>query len=338
MAVNARASLRHPTEIVSTGFAYPSDIVDNDEFFERCRFHITDDRDALIASSRMKQRYWCTSSESTTTLARAALADAMKGIDPDEIDVLIYSSCSTIPTIHYPDPDNPIVADGSPLLLEQLGRTQAIGIDLKGAYCAGFIRGLQLLDSMLQNENYRAGVLICSEVGSLFATAESNRSAFCFLVGDAAGAVVVRKNESAPRPGIIDYLGRTVPEHRKLQSWGPDGRSLLVRGQRASTAALGLMVESAQQLLARNGLAPSDIDWLLPIQTHTGAVDALCAALDWPRERCLWFGDQTGYAASASIPATLAEQRARGRIAPGELVLAVAVGSGMNSGAALFHA
>jgi len=327
------------SEIVATGFAYPQLIVDNDGFFARCRFPITNDRDALIAETRMVQRTWCGVGENTWTMARDAVRRALAGgeVTADEIDLVVVSSCSTIPMVSYPDPANPVVADLAPLVLAELGRDDAVGIDLKASYCAGFLRGLELCDAMLDNPDYRAALLVATDEGGRFATAETNRSAFCFVVGDAAGAVVLRKRRAAPRIGVIDTLGATAVGHAALTSWGPDGRSLVVRGAHAGRVGLALMLDAGRRLLARNQLAPDDIDWLLPSQTHAATVEALCDGLEIPRDRLVWSGDVTGYAASASIAATLGARLADHTLHKGDLVLSLAVGAGMNVAGAVYH-
>jgi 3-oxoacyl-[acyl-carrier-protein] synthase III len=327
------------SELVATGFAYPRAIVDNDAFFARCQFPITDDRAALVAETRMVQRTWCGPGENTWTMAREAVANAFAdgAVAPDEIDLVVVSSCSTIPMVNYPDAENPVVADLAPLVLAELGRDDAVAIDLKASYCAGFLRGLEVLDAMLDNPDYRAGLLVASDEGGRFATALTNRSAFCFLVGDAAGAVVMRKRAAAPRVGVVDTLGATVVSKAELTSWGPDGRSLIVRGARAGVAALELMLEAGRRLLARNRLTPDDIDWLLPAQTHIATVEALCDGLELPRRKLLWSGDVTGYAASASLAATLGARRRDHTLRKGDLVLSVAAGAGMNVAGALYY-
>jgi 3-oxoacyl-[acyl-carrier-protein] synthase III len=249
----------------------------------------------------------------------------------------LVSSCSTIPGVNYPDPHNPVVADLAPLVLRELGRESALGMDIKATYCAGFLRGMELMDLLLQNPNRRAGLLIATDEGGRFATAESNRSAFCFVIGDAAGAVILKKRAPGHRVGVLDYTGRLDTSKLDLMAWGADGKSIHVRGTRAQTASLELLISCARELLDRNGLTPGEVDWLLPMQTHIETIDTVVTALEWPREKLLWYGDVTGYAASASIPACLAEQIRLGKIKKGDLILSLAVGSGMNSAGALYY-
>ena len=327
-----------PVALIGCGHAYPSDVVDNETYFARCRFPIAEDRAALVRGSRMQRRYYCNEGENTYTLGRdaARMAIASSRVTAEEIDVVIVSSCTTIPGFNYPTPDDPVVADLSTLILKDLGRDGALGFDLKATYCAGFPRALQLMDALLQNPNYRTGLIVASDVGGRFASAPSNRSAFCFVVGDSAGAVVLKKGAPPSPSGILDYDGAMYPSQMHLTKLGADGRSLVVR-RRAGEAALRHMSEIGRRLLARHGLRPADVDWLLPMQGHAPAIDLLVQELRWPAERVLWFGDRTGYAASASIPTCLSAQVHAGHIRRGDLILSLAAGAGFNSGGALYR-
>ena len=342
---NARTGATHHSRIVAAGYAYPSDVVDNAGYYDRALFHVTDDRPGLEASSAMRQRRWCTPEENTWTLTRASvemLLDEAPGLR-GEIDVVIAASGTTIPLVHPPHADNPGMADLSPLVLQYLGRDDALGIDLKSAYCTGFLRGLQMADALLANPNYRAALVVAAEQGSRLATAASNRSAFSFLMGDAAGAVVLRRTplsgdvDPDAEVGMIDHTGRTDAAHYDLAGIGPDGRSATMKGSRAGELTVALMIEAGRELLERNGLTGSDLDWFLPIQTHPQVLQPVLEALDIPRGILLWEGDLNGFSGSASIPAHLAQVRSRGVLRPRQLVLSLAVGAGLNSAGTLYR-
>jgi 3-oxoacyl-[acyl-carrier-protein] synthase-3 len=331
---NARVRLRGNTEIVAAGHYFPKDRVSNEDFFARCEFPITDDREALVRDTRMVARTWCGPDENTWTMAREAVRMAVRGIDASEIDLVVVSSCSTIPMVNYPDPSNGVMADLSPLVLAELGKDDGVGIDIKAGYCAGFLRGLEVCDAMLENPNYRAALLVASDVGGRFATAPSNRSVFCFLVGDSAGAVVLRKSE---RRGLVDHLSVSVPSKADLTAWGADGKSLIVKGQRTGAASFELMLDAGKRLLARNHITGKDLDAFLPAQTSIAMLEALADGLGIARHKLLWRGDETGYSASASIATHLSYRLARGDLRKGQLVLSLAAGAGMNAGGALYY-
>jgi 3-oxoacyl-[acyl-carrier-protein] synthase-3 len=194
------------------------------------------------------------------------------------------------------------------------------------------------MDGLLGNANYRTGLVVATEQGSRFSIAETNRSTFCFIASDAAGAAVLRKRPAAPRVGLVDFVGRTAASKHAWVGIGPDAASMVMRGSRAGEATREMLLECARTLLERNGLREREVDWLLPIQTHGRIVDALCEGLEWPRRKLLYTGDTTGFAGSASIPACLAERMEKGVVRKGDLILSVAVGAGMNCAGALFHA
>jgi 3-oxoacyl-[acyl-carrier-protein] synthase-3 len=337
---NAREGASYASEIVGTGFAYPSERLDNDAYFARCRFPITTDREALVRETRMKTRNWCLSHEDTATMTRAAVANLLErhpGLER-EIDVVVVASGTTMTMAHPSDRENCAFADLSPLVLRQLGRTDALGLDIKACYCTGFLRGMQVVDGLLANPNYRTALLVAAEQGSRFSIAETNRSSFCFIVSDAAGAVAFRRTPGkAGRAGVVDHCGYTDVGKLSWVGIGPDAASIVMMGSRAGTATHEMMVRCAGTLMARNHLSPRTIDWLLPIQTHAGLVGEVARALEWPEEKVLWFGDVNGFSGSASIPSCLSEQLARGTIRKGQSILSLAVGAGMNCAGALYY-
>jgi 3-oxoacyl-[acyl-carrier-protein] synthase III len=339
-AAPARRGRPYSLELAATGHAYPSLVIDNEAFFSRARFALPHDRSALIAETKMEFRYWCAPGETTWTLARRATERALAAAPElrDEIDVVLVASATTIPVLHPADLDNPGMADLAPMVLKEIGRNDALGLDIKACYCTGFLRCLEVADALLANPNYRAALLIATEQGSRMSTAESNRSSFVFISSDAAGAAIVRKREPAPAglSGLVDYVNFVEADKRDWSGVGPDGLAMVMKGSRAGEAVLSLLVRVGRTLLDRNGLSPSDVTWLLPIQTHAGVVEEARKQLEWPRERMLWFGGRGGFSGSASIPACLAEQIERGVVKKGDTVLSIGVGAGMSAGAALF--
>ncbi len=335
-------SALHPdfvTSVVATGHAYPSALVSNEEYAARAQFPLGDVA-ALAAETRLTTRTWCAPGETTYTLARTAVERALAATPPElraTIDLVLVASGTSVPVLHPVDEAQPGTADLAPLLVRDLGRQGVLGMDIKACYCTGFLRALQVADAMLGTPGFRSALIVATEQGSRLATAASNRSTFCFLMSDAAGAAVLTRAPIADGVGLIDQVAFTDGSRQDLITVAPDGVSMLVRGNRAAVATHEMLVACATTLLDRHGLTPDDIAWMVPIQTHARIIDGLATALAWPRERILWRGDVTGFSGSASIPACLSEHRERGVIRPGDLVMSLAVGAGMNAGGALYH-
>jgi 3-oxoacyl-[acyl-carrier-protein] synthase III len=340
MNENARRGSSYVSELVAAVHAYPSDVVDNDEYLRRCRFELSSTPAELVAETRMSTRAWCRPHENTATMTRAAmvrLCDEHPALVA-ELDAVVVASGTTMPLAHPTDPENRAFADISPLVLKQLARPNALGLDIKACYCTGFLRGLQVADGLLANANYRAVLVVAVEQGSRYSVAETNRSSFCFIVGDAAGAVVLRRATPRARTGILDYVGHTDVDKLSWVGIGEDAASIIMLGSRAGEATQRMLLDCGQSLLGRNGLTVDDVDWLIPIQTHAGLLDTVRRELGFPESKLLWVGGKRGFSGSASIPACLSEHRASGEIRPGQLVLSLAVGAGMNCAGALYYA
>jgi 3-oxoacyl-[acyl-carrier-protein] synthase-3 len=340
LSLNARKGLDYVSELVATTHAYPSDLVDNEEYLRRCRFTTTTSSAELVQQTRMRTRRWCRPHENTASMTRAAIARLLEEHPAlsAEIDAVVVSSGTTMTMAHPTDPENCAFADLAPLVLQQLGRNRALGLDIKACYCTGFLRALQVADGLLANANYRSVLVVSTEQGSRFSVAESNRSSFCFIVGDAAGAVVLRRALPRPGVGILDYVGYTDVDKLAWVGIGEDAASIIMLGSRAGEATVRMLLECGRTLLERNGLTEKDVAWFIPIQTHAGLLEGVRTELGISREKMLWVGDERGFSGSASIPACLSEHLASGQVNKGELVLSLAVGAGMNCAGALYYA
>jgi 3-oxoacyl-[acyl-carrier-protein] synthase-3 len=337
--MNARLQMAHGASLTAVSSAYPSQVVGNGEYLERAAFEPADGWSGISAESGIRARRWCSSGENSATLMRAALAQLMEEHPQAvaEVDAVVVASGTTMPVVLPISDVNPAAADLAPLALRQLGATEALGLDLKACYCTGFLRGLEVADGLLASPNRRAVLVVAVEQGSKLATAASNRSSFSFMVGDAAGAAILGKCEKQAGRGLLDYAGYT--DHRRLE-WvgvGPDARSIIMMGSKAAAASVELFVRMGQTLLERNHLTSEDVTWLLPLQTHRGLVHEVAARLDWPRDRVLWDAAELGFSGSSSIPACLADKLRAKVVARGDLVLALAVGAGLNCAGALFY-
>lgn len=326
--------------VVGTGHAWPSEVVDNEQYVARCRFDLGADLASLAAETRMKTRYWCAPHENPWTLARTAVSRALAaaGDAAGRIDLVIVASGTTMPVMHPPEADNAGVADLAPLILRELGRDDAMGLDIKACYCTGFLRALHVADSMLSRSDYRAALVVATEHGSRFATAPTNRTRFCFLMSDAAGAMVLERRPRTNRVGVIDHIGHTEASKHAWVGIGADAASTVMQSSQAVVATRRMLRECGLELLHRNAISIADVDWLLPIQTHIGVIEGLVEDLAIPAGRVLWNGDRTGFSGSSSIPACLSESVEAGIVKPGHLILSLAVGAGMNCAGSLFYA
>lgn len=112
------------------------------------------------------------------------LIDEM-AINRSEIDILVFVSQT---------PDFANIPNTAPILQDRLKLSkQCITFDIPLG-CSGFVYGLSVVSSFLQNEGFKKGLLIFGDTLSKVVNKKDKSTSLLF--GDAAGAVVLERNES----------------------------------------------------------------------------------------------------------------------------------------------
>jgi 3-oxoacyl-[acyl-carrier-protein] synthase-3 len=110
-----------------------------------------------------------------------------------------------------------------------------------------------------------------------------------------------------------------------------------MNGREVFKFATRVLVQSAEQLLARCSVAIDDVDLYIPHQANVRIIDHATRKLGIPSERVVVNVDRYGNTSSGSIPLALADAAADGRLHPGRLVLMTGMGAGLTWGSALIR-
>jgi 3-oxoacyl-[acyl-carrier-protein] synthase-3 len=98
------------------------------------------------------------------------------------------------------------------------------------------------------------------------------------------------------------------------------------------------MTKVANEILERNNLKIDDISMVLMHQANKRISERVQKMLEIPEEKMIHNIHKYGNTTAATIPLLWDESVRSGRINPGDLVLMVAFGAGMNWGALLLRA
>jgi 3-oxoacyl-[acyl-carrier-protein] synthase-3 len=314
--------------IAGIGGYLPEQVVDNETLARR-----VDTTDAWIRErTGIRQRHIAGPHETcafmATRAAAAALADA--GVAAAEVDAIILGTAT-------PDQAFPATAVR---VQGELG-TGGFGFDLSAA-CSGFIFSLSTADAMMRAGQIRTALVIGSEVYSRIMNWQDRTT--CVLFGDGAGAVLLRAEAgtgaTTDRGVLSTHLHSQGSLGDMLYVDGAVGRPdrpghLVMKGSEVFRHAVTRLSQTVDEALAANGLARSDVDWLVPHQANLRIIDAIGRRLSLPPERVIVTVDRHANTSAASIPLALAEAHGDGRIKRGDLVLMEALGGGLTWGSAL---
>jgi 3-oxoacyl-[acyl-carrier-protein] synthase-3 len=316
-----------PVSITGLGAKVPDRIVTNDELAQ----YVDTTNEWIIERTGIRERRMASREEALSDVALPACRDALAqaGIEGKNVDLLIVATVT---------PDMMFPSTGA-ILADKLGAVDAAAYDLS-AGCTGFMYALAQAYGMLAGGLAKRALVVGGDLLSRILDWEDRSTLILF--GDGAGAVVL---EAAPEQGFLGFeLGADGAGGANL--WLPGSGSRLfddpdqyvkMNGREVYKFATRILVQSAQDLLERCGVAIEEVDVYVPHQANIRIIDHATKKLGVPSERVVINVDRYGNTSSGSIPLALADAATAGRLEPGKLVLMTGMGAGLTWGSALLR-
>jgi 3-oxoacyl-[acyl-carrier-protein] synthase-3 len=325
--------------ILGTGMAVPDRVVSNDDLSS-----VMDTTDEWITQrTGIRQRHWVREGETGVDLAERAsrLAITASGLALGAIEAIVLATST---------PDH--FAPGNGVLLQhRLGLGPIPALDLR-AQCSGFVYALATADAYIRAGLFRHVLVVGQEVQSTGMDVSTRGRATAVIFADGAGAVVLGPSPDGSR-GILgfdlhsdgafaDKLWVDAPGsmyHPRISPALLDaGRHFLAMdGKEVFRHAVVRMPESVLAVLAGVGESIGDLKLLLPHQANLRISEMVQKTLglrdDQVYNNIMSYGNTT----AATIPILLDECVRAGRIAPGDLIVGTAFGSGFMWGSVAFR-
>jgi 3-oxoacyl-[acyl-carrier-protein] synthase-3 len=324
----------HRAAITAVATYVPDRIVTNADLS-----HSLDTSDAWIVSrTGIRERRAGAPGETTASMGAEAVRRLMteRSLAPDDIEALLVATVT-------PDMVFPATAC---LIQDRLGLPRAWGYDLSAA-CSGFLYALTTGAQLVASGAHRRVVVVGADLMSAIIDPTDRTTAVLF--GDGAGAVLLEPAE--PGFGLLDFLHRVDGSgagdlymlaggsRRPASAETVAGREHYLRqnGRAVFKFAVSAMADCVEALLARHGLAPTDLAAVIPHQANQRILDATADRLGLPRERMVSVIERYGNTTAATLPLALDDAVRCGRLRRGDLAVFVAVGAGLTLGATLMR-
>jgi len=314
----------------------------------------------------VETRYYVDPGTATSDLAATAAVRALElaRTSKDDIDLIVFATMT---------PDHFFPGSGG-LLQAKLGMRSIPCFDIR-QQCVGFLYGLQLADAHIRSGLAHTVLLVGAEIHSgfmpytksnweyLYGNAETPPTPeeyawntrfrhLTVLFGDAAAAVIVQSSPEGDR-GLLDSILRTdgndydklyVPgtgfKHRPYvdpEQFRRGDHIPVMDGRHVFKLATTCMVQVAREILEKNQVRMEDLSMVLMHQANKRINEFVQKALGIPDEKILHNIHKYGNTTAATIPLLWDEGIRSGKLKPGDLVLLVAFGAGMNWGATLLR-
>lgn len=314
--------------IIGTGSYLPEKVVHNTDLEK-----MMDTSDQWIRErTGIERRHYAAEGETTVDLAEHAARRAIEaaGLQPADIDLIVFATAT--PDLVFPNCGT--------LLQARLGCLGVPAFSVEAA-CSGFIYALSIAEKFVRTAAAKRVLVVGAETLSRITDFTDRTTAILFA--DGAGAVVLAPSEE---PGIISTHLHADGSYEKLLyctggvsrgfAADSDGRAVIrMAGRETFKVAVNMLGSSVDEVLEKNGLDKSAIDWLVPHQANIRIIQAVAKKLDLPMERVIVTVQEHGNTSAASVPLALDTGVRDGRIKQGDLLLLEAFGGGFTWGAAL---
>lgn len=300
-------------KFLSTGSFVPPRRMTNQDFEK-----IVDTSDQWIVERTGIHARHVAEEETTLTMAMAAAKQAMEGVDPSSIGLVLVATFT-------PDQATPSVASQ---LQQALGLPEEVlAYDINAA-CSGFLFALLTAERLLEAMPGKCALLVGAEKVS--GRLDYTDRGTCILFGDGAGAAVVQADG---RPTWADYGNRS-----NGSAIYTDEKGLLrMEGRQVYQFAVRTVTQSIRNVLEKAGLEPGQLDHVVCHQANHRIIEAVARHLGAPMELFFENLGEYGNTSAASIPLALDEMHRNGMLKSGQRVLLEGFGSGLSWGSYLFE-
>jgi len=262
----------------------------------------------------------------------AALAIEAAGLDPDRLGILINTSVCR----DYVEPSTACLVHGN------LGLpATCMNFDLGNA-CLGFINGMDMVGNMIERGQVDYGVVVDGESSRLVTerTVErlrqpdvdemTFRANFASLtLGSGAAAMVLGRSDLHPEAHpFLGGVNQAATEHNRLcfgqmDHMVTDTRALLVAG-------LGLAGRTWKKAVEELGWSVQDLDWFVLHQVSKSHTEKLAEMLGLDLDKIYRLYPDRGNIGPAGVPIVLSKLQEEGRLARGQRLALMGIGSGLN--------
>lgn len=267
----------------------------------------------------------------------------MAGVSPEDLDLIVRITC-TPEYLHFPD--------SACVLHRRLGASRDCAAFSLDTGCGGLVYALNIVCGLIHGNGVQKALVVPSNTSSPFHARwdpeEPSRQLLEGIIfADGASALVLEGSDDVNQGILHTYWGAwpqndpifypaggsrnpTMPDNWKEHEYRLNAKAV----KEDSPVHFQL---SLARILAKAGLAISDIDWFLFHQVNYRILERISRDYGIPWERMLVHADRYGNTSAASIGILLDEAVREGKIKTGDLLLMVAVGSGWQYGAALIR-
>lgn len=282
----------------------------------------------------VKHRYFASLQEQQSSLAAAALTNALtsKHLKLADLDLII--SASAVPEQALPN--------NAASIARELGVKHISTMDVNVS-CLSFMGALKTAVALVNVGIHKRVAIVSSDLPSRGINFKNPEASLIF--GDGAVAFIIERGQNSK---LVDIEMQTHPEgfnHCQVKAGGTlkniktgiNESDFLFEmdGKAVFKLASKIMPQMIEKFLIKNGLQLSDIDAIVPHQASNLAMQHMSKRLGFDFNKIIDIYSEHGNQVAASQPSALYEGIISNKIRPGDTVLLIGTAAGFTAGLAI---
>lgn len=243
-----------------------------------------------------------------------------KGISKENIGLVIVATTSTEQLM-------PGIAN---TVQKELKIKPCICLDIL-AGCSGYINAFDIARMYIKTEKVQRALIIGVEKLSNYTKEEDIGTSI--LLADGAGATLIEKTDE--RKKYFSNIQASGENNQILTC--KIGQNINMKGKEVYRYAVTQTVENVKELLEKSGEKIENIKYIVPHQSNIKIMRAIASRLKIEEKKMYINIDQIGNTFCASIPIAICEMEEKNMLQPGDKIILLGYGGGLNTGSILLE-
>lgn len=303
-------------KILKHGMYLPKKVIDNKSL--ALKYNITEQY--IEQRTGIYKRYKI-EKEKIEELAINAVKNLLgEEINPQEIDLIVVATSST----------NKIMPGISYLIQKEFDIQECMCIDIL-AGCSGYINAFDIARNYIINGKIEKALIVGVEI--LTDKIKEMDLSTEILFSDGAGATLI---QNCTQNKKYDSLIQSCGQQGDFLTYF-SGDNLYMDGKEIYKYAVTKTVDNIKELLKRNHIQIEEIKYIVPHQSNQKIMKAIANRLKLPEEKMYSNIQQIGNTFCASIPIALEQMTRENLLKPGDKIILLGYGGGLNLGSILIE-
>lgn len=313
-------------KIIGTGKSLPEKILSNEELSTM----VDTNNEWIVTRTGISNRRIATTETMTSLCIESALlALENSSTKADELDLIL---CATVRGDYF--------TPSQACVIQKAIGASCPAFDLNAA-CSGFVYAMDVADSYFKSGKVKKVLIVAYEMMSKMI--DWNDRNTCVLFGDGGGAVVLEKGDDLlairlTASGNSDILSiPSITGNSPFCTETPVPNVLTMNGAEVFKFAVNVIVNEVDEILKMANISRDDISAVILHQANNRIIQSAKTKLKMKNAKFFSNVDQYGNTSAGSIPILLDELNKEKKLEKGQLVVMVAFGGGLTTGACVIR-